>query len=1109
MPTLAPAPNTLGLASPALGPWFRHDDSSQTPPELPLPAGDLSCTVSLVENMEWRTPAGAIRSYWVATASRPPGLRALRRENGGPAFTTGSLVVVLTLLPEVELRLWALTQPAAQPDGRAAPAPNTPTRPRIRYLAAEIDASRVSSLPDLERLRPADFPSDLADDEAKAAFLGLTFGGGSFDNGPHPVTELCRPATSSAVALKNRNAAALPLKLWCFDHRGRALDPGSVAALWAHLAEPARWDNLWAHEDAEDQRTTAAAAGRFVHLVSFHEGPLASEIGARLTLNDLTRVTDSEQLYQVGSAPSIALTPAADADTDTAPIPRLAVLPNGVYTDPATATPLAGWTSTDTPFPMQRDFVRLALGDVESHLIGLTRADTVQKDPRRRVSAARNTAATPLLLTIDAVTSQVMASLSAGAAAVAMAPVMDTRWGAVSPAALGDDDLTDSAFDKLEFTAHAIAGEGAEAGGTVTGQRVVFKFDGTLPAQSWIRIWPHGRDTDTGRRYRQNGGAALADGTGTALVVVPIPDGTASSAADPVELSFDALLVTTAASRLYADQRYIRPVVAAGSRLVLPGDGSTPADTTLFLPEQGMAMSRGTNQLQSGQIVLAFEGPLEDDTFRLADMESLQPADLAEATLPNAAASGDTLITTSPAFGQTPEGTLDPTASPGGPARLHRARNALTELTTFGRPVPTQERLELVALERTGNTGVIGAAPGREPHHEAPPPRLAHPGVPAAEEVHGPGIALAGPATDPLVALMRERASADLVEFIAAAGTPLTPATDPGGPSTFAAILETMTSGVAGDAVLRAMAAITPSFTPGRTWDEIKSKIDDALGDGTLDDRLDTSSFDGDALAAAVDRVLHKTQSGASGFATAAQAAIGRAEDFLYIQTPAIDPHAAGGGAIDLVDAIKSRWTTRPGLRVMLCVPEKWLPNRTAKLEQIRKHGIGGALEALQADAADRVLLFSPIAGSGRSLHMASTTLIVDDAVLLSGSTHLWRRGLTFDSSLAVSLFDETVAAGRPAAIATARVQLLAIMLGLTTDLIPRDPEDCFNALLQLSRSGGLGRVKPGVYVAQPDPTTAGDLDAWNPDGRALRNWFTFFAALTGPAAIELSNAIR
>ncbi len=1107
MPTLDPAPATLGLSSPALGPWFRHDDSSVTPPTLPAPTGDLSCTVSLVENMEWRAPASGIRSYFVASGARPPGLRQLRQEDGTSAFDTGNLIVLLTLLPEVELRLWTLTQPVSQPDGSATPTANTPTRPRIRYFAAEIDAATVATPSDLEDLRPADFPSDLTDDEAKAAFLGLTFSGGTFGNRAQPVTELCRPALGSAIVLKNRNATPLSLKLWCFDHRGRPVDPGAAAALWAHMASPAIWDNLWAHTDAADQRTATVTGGFFVHLTSAHEGPLSGEIAGRLNLTGLTQVTDSDQLYQIGPAPSIGLTAVPDPNTDTAPQPRIAALPNSSYRSLVGATPFAGWTNTTTPFPLARDFLRIGLTDLEAHSVGVTRANAVQQDPRRRISAMRNTAAVPVLLTTDLVATQVMNSLTAGGTALAMAPVMDTRWGAVTPPALGTDDLT--GVDVLDFTAHAIAGEGTESGGSAADQRIVVKFDGVLPPGTWVRLWPHGRDTETGRRFPLDGGAALSDASGTALVVLPIPDGTASTASDPNELSFDALLVTSVANRLYADLRYDRPVIAAGSRLGLPVDGSTPGGVTLHLPEQGGPMTRGAGQVQSGQTVLAFDGPLGDNAFRLVDPESLLPADLVPVTLPNAAAAGDTLITTSPAFGQTPEGTLDPVGAGGGPLRVHRIRNGLTEVLTFGRPVPTQERLELAALERTTNTGVIGATPGREAHHENPPSMQGHTGVPAAKEIHGPGVALAGPATDPLVHAMNERAAEDLADFIGRAGAPASPAADPGGTTTFAALLETLTSGVAGDATFRAMAAAAPSFTPGRTWTSIKASIDAALGAGTLDGLIDTSTFDDDALAAAVDRTLHKTQSGLSDFATAAQAAIGRAEDFVYVQTPAIDPHVAASGAIDLIGAITSRWTARPGLQVMLCVPEMWLPDRTAKLEEIRKGGIGGALKALEDAGDGRVVLFSPVAGPGRALHMASTTLIVDDAVLISGSTHLWRRGLTFDSSLAVSLFDETVAVGRPAAIRAARAQLVANMLGYAVNLIPDDPEDLFDALEQMNRTGGLGRVKPGLYPAKTDPTTTGDLDAWNPDGRILQNWFTVFAALTGEAATELNDSIR
>ena len=152
MPDLVPAPSSLHLASPALGPWFRH--ASTTPPTLGLPGEHLSTDISLFHNMEWRAPARGLRSYISVTATRVPALRGLRRADGEQAFTPGNFVVLFTLLPEVEVRLWNLTQPLAQPDGSAAPAANMPTRPRIRTFALEIAGAAVNSITALENLSP-------------------------------------------------------------------------------------------------------------------------------------------------------------------------------------------------------------------------------------------------------------------------------------------------------------------------------------------------------------------------------------------------------------------------------------------------------------------------------------------------------------------------------------------------------------------------------------------------------------------------------------------------------------------------------------------------------------------------------------------------------------------------------------------------------------------------------------------------------------------------------------------------------------------------------------------------------------------------------------------
>jgi hypothetical protein len=196
---------------------------------------------------------------------------------------------------------------------------------------------------------------------------------------------------------------------------------------------------------------------------------------------------------------------------------------------------------------------------------------------------------------------------------------------------------------------------------------------------------------------------------------------------------------------------------------------------------------------------------------------------------------------------------------------------------------------------------------------------------------------------------------------------------------------------------------------------------------------------------------------------------------------------------------------------VILMVPQRFLPDQTAKLEAIRKAGIGAALAALQAAAPDRVVLLSPNAGPGRSLHLGTTTLIVDDAILITGSAHGWRRGMSFDSALSAALFDESIAEGRPAAVRAARLALLGQALGLPAANTPEDPVDAVRALRRLNERGGKSRVSPGAYPAVADPTSQADHDIWNPDGRpgVVPDWFIFLAALTGSAATDFNNAIR
>ena len=770
----------------------------------------------------------------------------------------------------------------------------------MRYLALEVRSAAASDITAVQSLRAADFLADLSTDEEKAEFVGLSIDG-ALSNADRPTSELLRPGSDAAIALQNRTGAPLDANLWCFDYRGRPLDPGAVANWWAFMASTGIWDNLWfdgnaqtitippAPEDTVTLPTATVTTGRVVHITNAHEGPLSAALSARLNLTDLTRIAGSSASYEVGAAPAIALTAAPDPDD--APIPRVATLPLGNYADPAAAAPFAGWTGGAFPPQIVRDFARLGFLDIEQHIVGLTRANEGQADTRRRISPAPNTAPGPgpVLIDSDTVNLRVMTVMTSGPAAIAMAPVMDLLWGTVAPpAAFGAGALPNT----LTYTVLPLAGEGAtSAGGSSADQIVLVHFEpGALPAGCWIRLWSHGLDTETGLRYRQDGGAGLADAAGEAYVVLPIPDGTAASTAPaaPVRLSFDALVLAGGLTRYFSEERYARPATATGSRLNLPAAPTPPAGVTLWICEQGSLMTRGAGQYASGEALVAVPAD-PAGAFALVNLTTLDPSDVAAATLINAAGSGDTLIITDPAFGQTPAGDL--TAGPNAETLVNRTRNLLNNLITMGRPAPSQERRELVASERTGNTAVVGATPGRAENHEAPPPQLAHPGVPASAEIHGPGVALAGPASDQIVALIEERRATDLITFIGNVGAPVIPTPPPAVASPWTAALETTTHGVVGDGMVRSLIA-SSSFVPGQSWLQIKNQLNTLPG-VDIDTLIDTSTFDDDALATAVDRMILKTRDGVKNFADAILAAVGRAEDFIYVETPAIDSRSA------------------------------------------------------------------------------------------------------------------------------------------------------------------------------------------------------------------------
>ncbi|MGB3723909.1 MAG: hypothetical protein WA979_13980, partial [Pacificimonas sp.] len=1060
---------------------------------------------------EWHAPAGGMVSHAIATAPRPAHLARLRQENGTPAFADDSFVTLFTLLPEVEARLDAMCRALPGLDGTAGGG-DAPTRPRIRTLALEIAGVTLSQI---AAFIPGGIPPDLTDDDRRAAYLGLFKKAGTeLGNAAKPVTVLRRPAGDAAI-LTAPGAASLGGSLWAFDHRGRAVDPGAVAAWWAHLGETA-FTNLWASEDAADQRTAAVDDFRSVHVVTAHEGPLPSEQRDRLAFDNLDQVAGSRALYAAdvsGSAPTIAMSGDVPPDHDPLPVPRIALLPHGRYEElTTTARPLfQAWPDAAWPANLRRDFARIAVVDVEQHLVGLDRSDPAQASDRARVGVARNTAPTPWQTRADAGTAAVM-SILRGGDAIAMAPVMDFGWSALTAAA----STAEAPAERLPFTVHALTGEGTETSGVASGQRVLFRFENEetpLSERTWIRLHPNGLDRETGQRFPMDGGGGRVGADGVAHVVALLPDGSAAPEAD---MSFEAVVVTDTGARHIPELRFPRPAILSGTRLDVGAPPNVPAGFTLYIAETGTSLTRGAAGYGGGQTLIAIPDDPGAEDYALVDLTSLHASDYAADILRQAAGASDTLIVTTPAFANTDDG--DVTGGDIGllPARIvHRDRDGLTDsITTFGRPVPTMERRELAAVDIANAIGLIGGAPGYDWLHEQPPALHGHPMMPGAAEVHAVAAGIAGPAAVPLFEALAERAASNIVEFIETAQAAPTAPADPGGPSGHVAILQTMTRGIAGDAAIRALAAA--DLTPGQAWLDIKQTVEDTINavpgvDVDLDTVLDSPDFENEYLAGAIDRLIRLTKDGAVEAATSLTAAIARAEDFIYLETPAIDTLADPAGDGTLLSKMLARLTERPGLRLIIACPENFMPGLPKPMIAVRRAAISAAVDGLQP-VRDRAVVFTPVAGVERPLHMATTTVIVDDAYVLTGSAHPWRRGLTFDSALSVAGFDETLTDGRPASIAALRRTLVGNMLGVGAALAPGDPAELVTAIHKMQRAGGLGRIKPAAFPAIPHDADMERQQIWNPDGGTggIADAYLFFNDLiSGAVKDEVSSAVR
>jgi hypothetical protein len=1079
MTVLTPAPNSLGLESPTLGPWFSTDVT------LPVPGDDLGVTVSIPASTDWLPPAAGLLSLAVATSTLPPLLAGLRGPAGTPPFAADRLVAVFRLLPEVETRLGALLADVPPADGTAVTA-GLVTRATVRTFALELpeDPPTLSTLK--TRIDPP-IPS-LSSPTEEAGHVGLSQSGGSLLNisGADPMSDLKRPGTflsSNDKLLKFPSATTA--KLFAFDVRGRAIDPGAVAAWWARLSTT--FTNLFA--DGVSARTATATAQLTAGLCGPDEAPAPPAVLSRLAATGVTG-TGPLRVRSGSAAAAFALTGGTAND---APLPLAAALPAGTY-----GATVNLWAAGAVG-GVTRDFVRVALVDVEAHVTGQPRVAASGTDAQRRAAdqarastrtlvdhATAAAGQSVLLATTDAAMTGLLEVLAAGSARL-VAPVLDRSAGALTaptlPAVAPPPTLPNP------VTMRALTGGGTASGSTVTRQQVLVEttMDPSL-AGAWVRVWPQYFDSDTGRHVRGTGGGGLVDPSGAVRVVVRLADG----AVTPLNrMGLDVLMVTGTQAVRYPEVRLERPAPIGGSLVTL-----SAATGTVVACETGQSFTAAPppGSLASGSTLVQLSPPA------LIDPASIPVATWNASTIAATLTAGDVVALTQPAWngwrGGETAAVLGATAT-----ATEILRTGLTRLTQIGSPLPTQSRDEVAAsvLTSTVADGLVAGVTPLGVHHELLPHQSGHPGAPADDERHGAGARVRGPAVVGLAEVLRERIAGTTPELAVDATTALPTPAQPTVPASWAATLRTVGFGVEAE--------------PGLTAALNAVGVGEFPFDGTISDIRTWLSGLGvsiptsvDTAAASVQRAINRRLLGAGrGYreaATALAAAFGRAQDFVYIETPALDGLAIGkdDATLNVWQTLVARVTDNTTLRVAICLPTKLAPGAPKKLQRVRDKGVQAALDTLRPVAGDRLAVFNPVTGPGRSLHLDATSVVVDDSWALTGSTHLWRRGLSFDSSLAVAVFDERLTNGRPADIVAFRRALIAGRLGLAANLLPEDPDELVSAIRSLSARGGGQRLSPDV-LETPDPVPSDlDVDVWNPDGSPVTG-FDAMAWLTGLAA--------
>ncbi len=400
------------------------------------------------------------------------------------------------------------------------------------------------------------------------------------------------------------------------------------------------------------------------------------------------------------------------------------------------------------------------------------------------------------------------------------------------------------------------------------------------------------------------------------------------------------------------------------------------------------------------------------------------------------------------------------------PADVIELIRSLSSETTprDGPRLPTQGRHETVAVSGIADGGANGvlswsavvsggriAADSLSTLH-----RSGNPGHPAGPDTHVAGVRVSGD-----LALDAARHSARRVQPIVPLPTGTPPGVTPGSmvlqagnnfnePSVADAGASTSPDGAAG-AFLKTVAAFTETPELAATQfdlpddeitfqDAVVGSIMTAMGLTPQDDIFTVGNED--RLTNEMVREFYHARHGVRDTLWSLRRSLGQARELVYIESPQLARTARPTGSpadheIDLIEVLANRMTEQPSLRVIVCVPREgdfdphfgnWTRHTLAARNE--------ALDMLQQDHPERVVAFHPLGFPGRHAKVRSTTVIVDDCWALVGSSHIRRRGMTFDGAADIVSVPYALSDGYAVRLQEFRRELMLRKLGMD----PADP---------------------------------------------------------------------